>query len=76
MVTTRIDSDLAEDMEKYGVRYAGRIESTIVRDILSRVLREHRESLERGAAELLEKEILDEHDLARLLPVRAKAATS
>ena len=56
---------------------------TAVRDIVRGafesacdVLREHRESLERGAAELLEKEILDEHDLARLLPVRAKAATS
>jgi cell division protease FtsH len=37
-VTTRVDPTFAEDLEKYGVRYAGRIESTLLRDILSWVL--------------------------------------
>lgn len=33
--TTRIDPDFANDLAKYGVRFSGVIESTILRDILS-----------------------------------------
>jgi cell division protease FtsH len=33
--TTRVEPLLASDLEKYGVRYSGVIESTIIRDILS-----------------------------------------
>ncbi|MEE8333266.1 MAG: ATP-dependent zinc metalloprotease FtsH [Alphaproteobacteria bacterium] len=34
-VTTRVDLDLAEDLAKHGVRFAGTIESTLLRDLLS-----------------------------------------
>ncbi len=34
-VTVRVDRDLAEDLAKYGVRFAGIIESTLLRDLLS-----------------------------------------
>lgn len=37
-VTTRVDTELARDLDKYGVRYAGRIPSTFMRDLLSWVL--------------------------------------
>ncbi len=33
--TARVDQDLVEDLEGYGVRYAGVIESTFLRDLLS-----------------------------------------
>ncbi len=33
--TTRVDPELAEDFAKYGVRFSGRVESTVVRDLLS-----------------------------------------
>jgi cell division protease FtsH len=34
-VTTRVDQDFAAQLQKYGVRYTGEIESTLLRDILS-----------------------------------------
>jgi cell division protease FtsH len=34
-VTTRVDPEFAADLERYGVRFAGRVESTLVRDLLS-----------------------------------------
>jgi len=37
-VTTRVDRELAQDLAKYGVRFAGTIESTLLRDVLSWVL--------------------------------------
>src|SRR4051794_12339366 len=33
--TTRIDPDLAGELDKYGVQYTGQIESTLLRDLLS-----------------------------------------
>lgn len=36
--TTRVDAELAADLAKYGVRFSGVIESTILRDILSWIL--------------------------------------
>jgi len=36
--TTRVDPDLARDLEKYGVRFSGVVESTFIRDILSWIL--------------------------------------
>ncbi len=33
--TTRVEPSLAKDLEKYGVRFSGVIESTLLRDILS-----------------------------------------
>ncbi|MBT5049370.1 MAG: ATP-dependent zinc metalloprotease FtsH [Rhodospirillaceae bacterium] len=36
--TTRVEADLAADLAKYGVRFSGVIESTILRDILSWIL--------------------------------------
>jgi cell division protease FtsH len=36
--TTRVDSDLASQLEQHGVRVTGEIESTILRDILSWVI--------------------------------------
>jgi cell division protease FtsH len=37
-ITTRIDRDLAGDLDKYGVRYTGQIESTVLRDLLSWIM--------------------------------------
>jgi cell division protease FtsH len=37
-LTTRIDPDFAEMLQRYHVKYAGQIESTLLRDILSWVL--------------------------------------
>jgi len=37
-VTTRVDPDLAKDLAKYGVKFAGVVESTFLRDILSWVV--------------------------------------
>ncbi len=37
-VTTRVDPQFAEELQKYNVRYTGQIESTLLRDILSWVL--------------------------------------
>jgi cell division protease FtsH len=34
-VTTRVDQDLAQELEKYRVRFTGQIESTFLRDLLS-----------------------------------------
>src|SRR3954447_5396284 len=36
--TTRLDQDFAQELDKYGVRYTGQIESTLMRDILSWVM--------------------------------------
>src|SRR4051812_46150692 len=36
--TTRLDQDFAQELDKYGVRYTGQIESTLLRDILSWVM--------------------------------------
>jgi cell division protease FtsH len=33
--TVRVERDLAEDLTRYGVRFAGRIENTFIRDLLS-----------------------------------------
>jgi len=37
-VTTRVDRELAQDLARAGVRFAGTIESTLLRDILSWIL--------------------------------------
>jgi cell division protease FtsH len=37
-VTTRVDQQIATDLEKYGVRYTGQIESTFLSDLLSWVM--------------------------------------
>ena len=37
-VTTRVDPQFAEELQKYNVRYTGQVESTLVRDILSWIL--------------------------------------
>ncbi len=34
-ITTRIDPELASELDKYGVRYTGQVESTFLRDLLS-----------------------------------------
>src|SRR3954453_20465798 len=34
-VTTRVDQDVAQELEKYHVRFTGQIESTFLRDLLS-----------------------------------------
>ena len=34
-VTTRVDPEFAQQLERYNVRYTGRIESTFLRDLLS-----------------------------------------
>lgn len=36
--TTRLDPEFAQELDKYGVRYTGQIESTLLRDILSWVM--------------------------------------
>ena len=37
-VTTRVDPEFAGELEKYGVRFTGQIESTLLRDLLSWVM--------------------------------------
>jgi cell division protease FtsH len=37
-LTTRVDPQIAEDLQKYNVRYTGQIESTLFRDLLSWIL--------------------------------------
>ena len=37
-VTTRVDPALAQQLQRYGVRYAGRVQSTLLRDVLSWIL--------------------------------------
>ena len=37
-VTTRVDPDFAQELQKYNVRYNGEVESTLLRDLLSWVL--------------------------------------
>jgi cell division protease FtsH len=37
-VTTRVDQEFASELDKYGVRYTGQIESTFLRDLLSWVM--------------------------------------
>jgi len=37
-VTTRVDQDVAQELEKYHVRFTGQIESTFLRDLLSWVM--------------------------------------
>src|SRR5882757_1775824 len=37
-ITTRIDQEFAGELDKYGVRYTGQIESTFLRDLLSWVM--------------------------------------
>jgi cell division protease FtsH len=37
-VTTRVDQDIAQELEKYHVRFTGQIESTFFRDLLSWVM--------------------------------------
>ncbi len=37
-VTTRVDSQLAGDLQKFGVTYSGEVESTLVQDLLSWVV--------------------------------------
>src|SRR6185437_12075852 len=37
-VTTRVDPDVAQQLEKYHVRFTGQIESTFLRDLLSWIM--------------------------------------
>jgi len=37
-VTTRVDADIAQQLEKYHVRFTGQIESTFLRDLLSWIM--------------------------------------
>jgi cell division protease FtsH len=37
-ITTRVDPEIAEQLDKYGVTFAGHIESTLLRDLLSWIL--------------------------------------
>src|SRR5206468_11456439 len=37
-LTTRVDQDMARELEKYNVRFTGQIESTFLRDLLSWVM--------------------------------------
>ena len=37
-VTTRVDPEFAQQLEKYNVRYTGQVESTFLRDLLSWVI--------------------------------------
>ncbi|WP_425402285.1 ATP-dependent zinc metalloprotease FtsH [Inquilinus limosus] len=37
-VTTRVDPNFAEELQRYGVRFTGQVESTFLRDLLSWVL--------------------------------------
>ena len=36
--TTRVEPEIAEELDRHGVRYTGRIESTLFRDILALIL--------------------------------------
>ena len=36
--TTRVEPEIAEELDRHGVRYTGRIESTLLRDILALIL--------------------------------------
>src|SRR5215204_4535702 len=36
--TTRVEPDFAQELQQYGVKYTGQVESTLLRDILSWVL--------------------------------------
>jgi cell division protease FtsH len=37
-VTTRVDQEVAQELEKYGVRFTGQIEGTFLRDLLSWIM--------------------------------------
>jgi cell division protease FtsH len=37
-VTTRVDADIAQQLEKYHVKFTGQIESTVLRDLLSWIM--------------------------------------
>jgi cell division protease FtsH len=37
-VTTRVDPEIAGELEKYGVRFTGQVESTLLRDLLSWIM--------------------------------------
>jgi cell division protease FtsH len=37
-LTTRVDQDVAQELEKYNVRFTGQIESTFLRDVLSWIM--------------------------------------
>jgi cell division protease FtsH len=37
-ITTRVDPEMAQELEKYNVKFAGSIESTFLRDLLSWVI--------------------------------------
>src|SRR4029077_4402460 len=37
-VTTRVDPEIAQELEKYNVRFTGQIESTFLRDLLSWIM--------------------------------------
>ena len=37
-VTTRVDQEFAGELDKYGVRYTGEVESTLLRDLLSWIM--------------------------------------
>ncbi len=37
-VTTRVDPQFADELQKYGVTYTGQMESTLIRDLLSWVI--------------------------------------
>src|SRR5882672_8040220 len=37
-ITTRVDPEMAQELEKYNVKFAGQIESTLLRDLLSWVV--------------------------------------
>src|SRR5207245_3865662 len=37
-VTTRVDQEVAQELEKYHVRFTGQIESTFLRDLLSWIM--------------------------------------
>ena len=34
-MTTRVDQQFADELQKYGVTYSGEVESTLLQDILS-----------------------------------------
>ena len=37
-VTTRVDPQFAEELQKYGVKYTGEVESTLLQDLLSWII--------------------------------------